>query len=143
MTTPRLTRRRRRFFRRFIGLATYANPSTSVSGCCASCAVNRSGWLGNGRAIRAGLSSWPASQLLPDRGCGSGWLGAFSGNAEDLLAAVARLPEHERIVIVLRYVDGRSVAEVAAALGRPIGTVTKQLSRAIERLKNKTKGVTG
>ena len=67
----------------------------------------------------------------------------FQADAEDLLAAVARLPEHERIVIVLRYVDGRSVAEVAAALGRPIGTVTKQLSRAIERLKIKTKGVTG
>ena len=83
------------------------------------------------------------AQVLPDRGCGSGRVGAFSGNAEDLLAAVARLPEHERIVIVLRYVDGHSVAEVAAALGRPIGTVTKQLSRAIERLKNKTKGVTG
>jgi RNA polymerase sigma-70 factor, ECF subfamily len=83
------------------------------------------------------------AQLLHDRGRGSGQAGAFSGDAEDLLAAVARLPEHERIVIVLRYVDGHSVAEVAAALGRPIGTVTKQLSRAIERLKIKTKGVTG
>jgi RNA polymerase sigma-70 factor (ECF subfamily) len=56
---------------------------------------------------------------------------------------VARLPEHERLVVVLRYLNGHSVAEVAAALGRPVGTVTKQLSRAIERLKVRAKGVIG
>ncbi len=67
------------------------------------------------------------------------WL---SDDAAALLAAVARLPEHERLVVVLHYLDGRSVAEVATALGRPVGTVTKQLSRALERLRQKTKGVT-
>lgn len=67
----------------------------------------------------------------------------LSADAEELLAAVARLPEHERIVVVLRYLDGRSVAEVASALGRPVSTVTKQLSRAIARLKLNTKGVVG
>jgi RNA polymerase sigma-70 factor (ECF subfamily) len=65
----------------------------------------------------------------------------LSTDAEELLTAVARLPEHERLVVVLHYLDGRPVAEVAAALGRPIGTVTKQLSRAIERLRIRTKGV--
>lgn len=64
----------------------------------------------------------------------------LAADAEELLSAVARLPEHERVVVVLRYLDGRSVAEVAAALGRPVGTVTKQLSRAIERLRVKTRG---
>ncbi len=67
----------------------------------------------------------------------------LSADAEELLAAVARLPEHERLVVVLRYLDGHSVAEVAAALGRPVGTVTKQLSRAIERLQVHAKGVIG
>ena len=62
----------------------------------------------------------------------------LTADAEDLLAAVAGLPEHERLVVVLRYLDGLSVAEVAAALGRPVGTVTKQLSRAIERLRVST-----
>lgn len=62
-------------------------------------------------------------------------------DAEELLRAVAELPEHERLVVGLRYLEGHSVAEVAAALGRPVGTVTKQLSRAIERLKARTKGV--
>lgn len=52
-----------------------------------------------------------------------------------LLSAVAMLPEHERIVIVLRFLSGHSVGEVAAMTGRPVGTVTKQLSRAMGRLK--------
>jgi RNA polymerase sigma-70 factor (ECF subfamily) len=69
----------------------------------------------------------------------------LSADAEELLAAVARLPEHERVVVALHYLDGRPVAEIAGALGRPVGTITKQLSRAILRLKAKiqTKGVAG
>lgn len=52
----------------------------------------------------------------------------------DLMAAIQRLPEHERAVVLLRYVDGLSVRVAAELTGRPIGTVTKQLSRALERL---------
>lgn len=54
----------------------------------------------------------------------------------ELLAAVGELPDHERVVVSLRYLNGHSVAEVARLTGRPVGTVTKQLSRAIERLKS-------
>ena len=50
---------------------------------------------------------------------------------------IARLPEHERIVVVMRYMDGCSVKDIADATGRPVGTVTKQLSRAIERLRGR------
>ena len=39
-------------------------------------------------------------------------------DVEELLMAVARLPEHVRLVVVLHYLDGRPVAEVAATLGR-------------------------
>jgi RNA polymerase sigma-70 factor, ECF subfamily len=65
----------------------------------------------------------------------------LSVDAQELFNAVARLPEHERIVVVQHYLDGRSMADVAAGLGRPIGTVTKQLSRAIQRLKHNAKEV--
>jgi RNA polymerase sigma-70 factor (ECF subfamily) len=54
---------------------------------------------------------------------------------EHLLGLVARLPDHERVLIGHRYFDGRRMAEIAAITGRPIGTVTKQLSRAIARLR--------
>ena len=67
----------------------------------------------------------------------------LTADSVELLEAVAALPEHERLVVALRYLDGRTMVQIAAALGRPVGTVTKQLSRAIERLRVKTRGVPG
>jgi RNA polymerase sigma-70 factor, ECF subfamily len=55
---------------------------------------------------------------------------------KEAVRQIARLPEHERIVTVMRYVDSLSVKEIAESTGRPVGTITKQLSRAIERLRN-------
>lgn len=54
---------------------------------------------------------------------------------DELLAALGALPDHERSVVVLRYFDGHAVADIAAITGRPVGTVTKQLQRAHERLR--------
>jgi RNA polymerase sigma-70 factor (ECF subfamily) len=52
-----------------------------------------------------------------------------------LLEFIERLPEHERVLVGLRHFEGCSVAEMAAITERPIGTITKQLSRAHERLR--------
>ena len=59
------------------------------------------------------------------------WMEPFGAVARE----IARLPDHERIVVVMRYVDGCSVKDIADATGRPVGTITKQLSRAVERLR--------
>lgn len=48
---------------------------------------------------------------------------------------IGRLPEQECVVVSLRHLEGLTVAEIAAATGRPVGTVTKQLSRAYERMR--------
>jgi RNA polymerase sigma-70 factor (ECF subfamily) len=56
-------------------------------------------------------------------------------DAENLLAAVMALPERERQLLMLRHFGGHSVAEIAQAVGRPVGTVTKQLSRSYARLR--------
>ena len=56
--------------------------------------------------------------------------------SEHLLSLVTRLPEHERLLVGLRYFDGHKMGEIAAITARPIGTVTKQLSRAIARLRS-------
>ncbi|MGH7139975.1 MAG: RNA polymerase sigma factor [Pirellulales bacterium] len=60
----------------------------------------------------------------------------FAEDAGKLLSLVGGLPDHERTVVVLRYFDGHSVADIARLTGRPVGTVTKQLSRALERLRS-------
>ena len=54
---------------------------------------------------------------------------------EHVLHAVRQLPKHERLMISLRFFDGHSVKDIAAMTARPIGTVTKQLSRALQRLR--------
>lgn len=53
----------------------------------------------------------------------------------ELLEAVSALPEQERVVVMLRYFQRHDIPQIAVILDRPIGTVTKQLSRARERLK--------
>ena len=53
-----------------------------------------------------------------------------------LLAAVVKLPKGEKQVVMLRYFAGHNVKDVAEIVGRSVGTVTKQLSRARKRLRN-------
>jgi RNA polymerase sigma-70 factor (ECF subfamily) len=52
-----------------------------------------------------------------------------------LLYSVQQLPAHERWMVSLHYFEGQSVQEIAQTTGRPVGTVTKRLSRAIQRLR--------
>jgi RNA polymerase sigma-70 factor (ECF subfamily) len=52
-----------------------------------------------------------------------------------LLAAVIKLPKSEKQVVMLRYFTGHSIKDVAEIVGRSVGTVTKQLSRAHKRLR--------
>ncbi len=51
-----------------------------------------------------------------------------------LLDAVMRLPKHECVVIMLRYFDNHSMKMISQITGRPVGTITMQLSRAHARL---------
>lgn len=52
----------------------------------------------------------------------------------ELIAALAQLSAKHRAVIVLRYLDDLSVAEVARVLDLPEGTVKSQAARALSRL---------
>jgi RNA polymerase sigma-70 factor (ECF subfamily) len=49
--------------------------------------------------------------------------------------AVERLPEKYRLVMMLRYLEGLSGIEIAAALGEPEGTIRNRLFRAHEKIR--------
>jgi RNA polymerase sigma-70 factor (ECF subfamily) len=56
-------------------------------------------------------------------------------------SAIYSLPEEQRMVVVLRCVEGLSYEEVAKVTGHNIGTVKSKLARARERLRARLKGM--
>lgn len=50
-------------------------------------------------------------------------------------SAITGLPAHQREVVVLRYYQELSLAEIAEALHIPVGTVKSRLSLGLQRLK--------
>lgn len=57
------------------------------------------------------------------------------GERSALLAAVRELPTRQRAIVLLRYWDDLSDAQVAAVLGCAPGTVRSQASRALAKLR--------
>ncbi len=53
-----------------------------------------------------------------------------------ILAALGRLPARQRAVIVLRYFDDLSEADVAAVIGCSVGTVKTHNHRGLKTLRN-------
>jgi RNA polymerase sigma factor (sigma-70 family) len=56
-----------------------------------------------------------------------------------VLGALSRIPEREQQIVLLRYFDGLAVADIASRLGCPVGTVTKRLTRALGRLRDRVR----
>jgi RNA polymerase sigma factor (sigma-70 family) len=54
---------------------------------------------------------------------------------QDLMRALAELPDDQRVVLLLVAVEDLSYADTARILGVPIGTVMSRLSRAREKLR--------
>ena len=61
--------------------------------------------------------------------------GQLDEEKQELLVFVNRLTENEKQLIMLRYFSCHSVRDISKILGRSIGTVTKQLSRAHQSLR--------
>lgn len=61
--------------------------------------------------------------------------------ARALERAIARLPEGQREVLVLRYLEGLGETEVAKAAGIPPGTVKSRLHHAVRGLRRELSGL--
>jgi RNA polymerase sigma-70 factor (sigma-E family) len=57
------------------------------------------------------------------------------GDATAMVSLLATLPAGMRAAVVLRYVEGLSIAEAADAMGCSGGTVKSQSARGLERLR--------
>jgi len=55
---------------------------------------------------------------------------------DDLASVLATLSEEQREVLVLRFVDGLDLAEIAEAMSIPLGTVKSRLHNALALLRN-------
>jgi RNA polymerase sigma factor (sigma-70 family) len=60
---------------------------------------------------------------------------ASSPEIDEMWAKVMRLPAKQRAVVVLRFWEDLSLAEIARVLRRPSGSVKSTLHRAIQALK--------
>src|SRR5262245_10513324 len=69
------------------------------------------------------LEQTPAASASPDQ-------------SSDLVAALANLSDDHREVLLLRYVDGLSLAEIAEATDVPLGTVKSRLHHALDALRH-------
>ena len=59
-----------------------------------------------------------------------------SGSASgDLEIVLAQLPEEQREVILLRFVEGLTLGEIAEAMNIPLGTVKSRLHNALQALR--------
>lgn len=58
------------------------------------------------------------------------------GGRAELAAVMASLPEGQREVLLMRFVDGMSLQEIAAALEIPEGTVKSRIHNAIATLRS-------
>jgi RNA polymerase sigma-70 factor (ECF subfamily) len=65
--------------------------------------------------------------------------GDLSGR-DDVLTVLAAVPAVERMALFLRYIDGYSVPETAAIIGRTVPATESVLSRARERLRRALPG---
>lgn len=76
----------------------------------------------------------PMFELVPAPGPGPGEAADRAEQAERVRAAVDRLPDLLRQVVVLAYFQGLKYKDIADALGIPVGTVKSRLHAATTKL---------
>lgn len=105
--------------------------------------VARNAWIDHVRAAQARPPVRPlegAFEPIPDPAPGPGEKAGGSEEAGRVLAALARLPERERLVVELGLFQGLPYAEVSSILEIPVGTVKSRMFAAVRRLRGELEG---
>jgi RNA polymerase sigma-70 factor (sigma-E family) len=115
-----------RAYRRRASLSRDRDPEPYVRRALVNASIDR--W----RALRR-----RAEQYLDAADCGPAVDDRTSelANRDLLLRSLAVLPPRQRAVLVLRYWEDMSEAEIAGTLGCGVGTVKSQASRGLKRLR--------
>jgi RNA polymerase sigma-70 factor (ECF subfamily) len=77
----------------------------------------------------------PLSEQLPDTAVGPEQQAHFTLEQQRLRQAVGQLTEAQRDVVILRFIEGRSVAETAELLDKTEGAVKTLTRRALAALR--------
>lgn len=80
-----------------------------------------------GRLEHAAGDALPEQQVEP--------AGQTNDDRSGLERVIASLPDHQREVVLMRFADELSLAQIAGVLGIPVGTVKSRLHLAIAALK--------
>jgi len=110
-------------FRKFPGLVLSARMTTFLYPVVKNLSI----------AARRKRERYPSDQGVPDPPANES-VRPEQARAE-LSAALASLPEAQREVLLMRFVDDMSLLEIAGALGIPEGTVKSRLHNAIATLR--------
>jgi RNA polymerase sigma factor (sigma-70 family) len=100
--------------------------------------LSRNGWRADVRRLRRERAAAREEGLSS-----SGELAEGLELTQRLAREVARLPEHQRTVLLLRYFDGHGSAAIGRRLGLPASTVRARLRRGLRELRAQLEGRDG
>jgi RNA polymerase sigma-70 factor (ECF subfamily) len=96
--------------------------------------IVRNAWIDEARARARRAKVFAPPELGESVGDGAAAALHAKLEADDVWAAMRRLPDEQREAVALVCVEGLAYREAAEALGVPIGTVTSRLARGREAL---------
>ena len=92
------------------------------------------------RALGAGMDVADLGDWVPDRHGSPEELASAKEQVQAIWKTVARLPERQRTVFLLRFVEDLDLLEIAAITGMKEGTVKTHLFRALEAVRGRLGG---
>ena len=93
------------------------------------------------RALRTSADVAELGNAIPDRQQSPEARALIQQQVEAVWAAAARLPQRQRTVFLLRFVEDMDLLEIAAVTGMKIGTVKTHLFRALQAVRARLEGI--